>query len=157
MSIVEYVPDPGFDNAAAWSFAGTGASIADSQLKFINATIFSSATIPLIVPVVGVAYDYSIVVERYPSPITARILFGGVEIYNKHGVGTFTDTVTPISTTGLVFLATLSGQWFLDSLSITRTFADPPDPVIYVSASKIQRKYKLHPQHDMLKKGDTRK
>ena len=116
----EYVPDPSFDDPSAWSFVGTGATVTGSQLRFINANIASSDTVPTITPVVGLEHEYSLTVSTYPgSPLKARILFGGVEIYNKDGTGTFTGTVTPNNTSGLIFQAQLVGQWFLDSISIT--------------------------------------
>jgi len=114
------VPDPGFDDPAAWSFVGSGATITGSQLRFINANIGASDTVPTITPVVGLEHQYSFAVSTYPgSPITARILFGGVEIYNKDGAGTFTGSVTPTNTSGLVFQSSLVGQWFLDNIEIT--------------------------------------
>ena len=117
-SLPELVPDPSFNDPAAWSFAGFGATVTGGQLRFINATIASSATVPVIVPTVGSEYEYSFIVSAYPSPLTARILFGGVEIYNKDGVGTFTGTITATETSGLIFIMTLAGQLYLDNISI---------------------------------------
>lgn len=116
---MELVPDSGFDDPGAWSFVGSGASVTGSQLRFANAVISSSSTIPVIVPVVGKKYRYSISVERYPaSPTTARIRFAGVDIYNKDGAGVFSGVVTALTTDGLIFQSNLVGQWYLDDISI---------------------------------------
>jgi len=115
----ELVPDPEFDDPAAWSFVGFGATITGGQLRFVNANIASSATIPAIVPAVGEIYTFDVDVERAPvSPFKTRILFGGVELYNNDGTGNFTGKIAAINNSGLIFQALFAGQWFLDRVSI---------------------------------------
>lgn len=121
--LVEVIPDPEFNDDTAWSFSGTGATVADGKLTFVNSNILSSDTIPPVAAVPGANYYYNFIVSEYPylSPITARILFGGMEIYNKNGTGTFSGIITATSTSGLKFLANLTGRFVVDRISINRT------------------------------------
>lgn len=90
------------------------------QLQMGNPVIGSSDTVPHVSARVGGYYDFELFVERYPAlPTTARILFGGVEIYNKNGTGAFAGRVRAINTNGLVILANSAGQWYLDYIRIT--------------------------------------
>jgi len=117
--VSEQVPDPEFDDSSKWTFIGTGSSVTSGQLRFANPIIASSDTVPTISTVIGATYTYKFTVERSPvSAITQRILFGGVEIYNQDGAGDFSGEVTPINSSGLIFLAQLAGQWYLDRISI---------------------------------------
>jgi len=124
---MQVVPDPEFDDPAAWSFVGVGASVTGGQLRFINPAIASSDTIPHITANIGESYPYSFDLSAAVGGfITARILFGGVEIYNNSMVlGTHSGDVVPINNNGLIFLMTGAGQRVFDRITIG---VDPPPP-----------------------------
>lgn len=113
------IPDPHCDDPAAWSFNGFGASVSGGNIRLVNANIVSSDTVPHVAAIIGLAYRYRIVVSTYAaSPFTARVRWGGQEIYNKNGAGTFYGEVTASAATGLVFQAQLAGQWFIDDIQV---------------------------------------
>lgn len=117
--MLQVIPDPDFDDPAAWTFVGSGASITGGQLRFVNAAVVSSDTVPHIVAIPGRDYKYVIDVAAYQAgAITERILFGGTEIYSKNGIGTFTGDFVATTNDGLIFQASLAGQWFLNSIEI---------------------------------------
>lgn len=128
--MAELVPDPGFDNPAAWSIPpGTGGTVSGSELLFVNSSCIGATTIPAIAAKVGEKYTYSIEVLEYAaSATTAVVNFGGAPIWNKGTVGTFTGTVEAVSTYGIAINALLTGRWAIGRLSIQNQAPIPPSP-----------------------------
>ena len=120
---VELVADPGFDDAGAWSFVGGGGiTVESSQLQFNNGAGAAYQN-PAIVPVIGLSYRYVVDVDTWNVSATVgdqpQLAFGG-EIFHlgSLGAGLFSGYVTATTTNNLQISGSLTGQWYLDSISI---------------------------------------
>lgn len=119
MSWIELIPDPEFDNPAAWNIAGTGGAVTGGQLVFTLANVIAATPVPSLVPVIGDEYEYRIDIDSVSAfGLTARAHFGGVDIWEKaDGAGVFTGDVIATDATGLVFQA-LPAMYAVNSASI---------------------------------------
>jgi hypothetical protein len=114
----ELIPDPEFNDPTKWEIVGLGGSVTDSHLVFINANVIRAAPIPDVLASIGQDYQYSIVVNEFTYGLSARILFGGVDLWTQdNGIGTFVNTFTATGATGLVAQA-LPATYKIDSISI---------------------------------------
>lgn len=133
----ELIPDPEFNDPASWEIAGFGGSVTGGQLVFINATVIRAAPLPDVLATTGQDYQYSIVVDEYTFGLSARILFGGVDLWTQDdGVGTFINTFTAAGDTGLVAQA-LPATYKIGSISIKAITAVPIPPAFYLFGSGL--------------------
>lgn len=121
--MAELVLDPGFDIPAKWIVVGGGGiTVESSQLQFNNGAGAAYSN-PAIVPVIGLSYRYVVDVDTWNVSATVgqppQLAFGGETFHlGSLGTGLFYGHVTATTTNNLQIAGSLTGQWYINSISL---------------------------------------
>lgn len=132
MAEIELIPDPGFDDPAAWP-SNVAVSVSGSQMTVQPGYTISVQPISPVSAEVGVTYSWELDVAQISAVGTYFMTFGGVNFWTQPQVpgvysGSFVATST--SVLQLIHFVGMNQAAIYNSLSITQVVAGPPVDII---------------------------